>query len=226
VAAAIGLERFHVVGHDHGALLAWYAAGSERGQQFFLSFTSLSIPHPDAFSAGLLGDNADSQQQMRSQYFSIFTMPGSATMKCGLLYKMLGKPTGFETAEHFQKALWWYNGARAAGILSQPPSMTASALACHKEFRAALLRLIFGGIPDAGYPQTKPVGNITMPALYICGTQDRYILGSKPFAQKTPDYCSGGCSCVFPPIGHGMDEDRGKWDAEVIDRIVKHIQAV
>lgn len=226
VAVAIGFERFHLVGHDHGALLSWYTAGSERGRQLLLSLTALSIPHPDAFSAGLLGDDADTQQQIRSQYFSVFTMPGAATMKGGLLYKVMGKNSGFETAEQFQKALWWYNGVFAAGVLSRPPSMSASTIAYHLEPRSAIFRMLFGGVPDAGVPQTRPVGNIAMPTLYICGTQDRYILGSKPFALKTAGYCNGGYSSFFPALGHGMDEDNGKWDEQVIDRIVKHIQAV
>jgi len=224
VAAAIGFESFHLIGHDHGALLGWYTVGSERGQQLLLSWTALSVPHPDALSAGLLGDDADTQQQMRSQYFSVFTMPSSATMRCGLLYSLIGKNSGFTTQEQFQKALWWYNGVFEAGLLSRPPSMSASTLASHMEPRAALLRLLFGGSPDAGCPQTRPVGNIKTPTLYICGTQDRYILGSKPFAQKTADYCTGAYSSFFPPLGHDIG-DSGHWDAEVTDKIVKHIQA-
>mmetsp|Transcript_41411 Transcript_41411/g.81857 ORF Transcript_41411/g.81857 Transcript_41411/m.81857 type:complete len:322 (-) Transcript_41411:164-1129(-) len=226
VAAAIGFEKFHLVGHDHGGLLSWYAAGSERGQQLVLSLTALSMPHPDAFSAGLLGEDADTHQQMISQYFSIFTMPNSATMKGGLLYYLAGKYNGFTTSEQFQKALWWYNGAMAAGVISRPPSMSASTLTSHMALVPALLRLLFGGNPDAGCSQTKPVGNITMPTLYICGSLDRYILGLKPFAQKTAEYCSGGYSSFFPPIGHGMDVNGGQWHADVLDSIAKHIQSV
>ncbi len=39
-------------GHDHGAVLGWVAATSADGARLIKSYTSLSIPHADAFSAG------------------------------------------------------------------------------------------------------------------------------------------------------------------------------
>ena len=46
VADAVGFERFHLVGHDWGAIVGWRAAGQDRER--ILSFASLSIPHPGA----------------------------------------------------------------------------------------------------------------------------------------------------------------------------------
>ena len=65
IAAAAGLgEAFHLIGHDHGACLGWKVAGEgKRGSQRILSYTALSIPHIDAFSAGLVGPDADRAQQ-------------------------------------------------------------------------------------------------------------------------------------------------------------------
>merc|ERR1719421_886353 len=54
VAAAVnyttGGRKFHLVGHDHGAVLGWVATASAAGKASLLSYSALSIPHVDAFS--------------------------------------------------------------------------------------------------------------------------------------------------------------------------------
>merc|ERR1712232_879954 len=189
MADAIGFERFHLVAHDHGAVLGWYAAGSDRGQARFLTYTSLSIPHPDAFSDGLYGDKADLMQQRHSQYFTIFSLPSSASIKGQLLFKLLGKTSGFESPEAFQKALWWYNGALKAGVLATPPTLSALDLFCSCTFRSGVMRSIFGGTPNPGTPQKARIGKISIPILYIAGRQDMFVLGCNNFALRTEEYC-------------------------------------
>lgn len=64
--AALNLTpSFHLVGHDHGAALGWYTAAEDKGS--VLSYAALSVPHLDAFNAGLFGPTADVQQQIASQ---------------------------------------------------------------------------------------------------------------------------------------------------------------
>ena len=64
--------QFHLVGHDHGAALGFYAAASPRGEARILSYSSLSIPHLAAFADGLFGPTADIEQQIASQYFTMY----------------------------------------------------------------------------------------------------------------------------------------------------------
>ena len=56
IAAAVNLTlggtQFHLIGHDHGGVLGFVAATSADGVRLVKSYTSLSIPHLDAFSAG------------------------------------------------------------------------------------------------------------------------------------------------------------------------------
>jgi pimeloyl-ACP methyl ester carboxylesterase len=53
-AVALGRQRFHLVGHDWGAFLAWvFAAKHPDGVQ---TLTALSTPHPDAFLNALETD--------------------------------------------------------------------------------------------------------------------------------------------------------------------------
>jgi len=227
VADAVGFGRFHVVAHDHGAVLGWYAAGSERGRERFLSFAALSVPHPDAFSAGLFGPDADKEQQMASQYFTSLSLKDSASLHGGFLYYLLGLPAGFASTGSFQKALWWYNGAMEAGVMSAPPFMTAKELKDNSN--AWTLRKVFGDeVPPSyikdGWAATHPTGEIAMPALYVCGKTDTAILCKRPYALKTKDYCTGGYQYVEVDCGHDiLSCGASAATEEVIDAVVKHV---
>jgi len=68
---AFGRRRFHLVGHDWGALLAWVFAAKHPDR--LQSLTALSTPHPDAFLSAL---ESDEDQKQRSNYISFFRMSG------------------------------------------------------------------------------------------------------------------------------------------------------
>jgi pimeloyl-ACP methyl ester carboxylesterase len=70
LADAAGVERFHLVGHDWGASLAWYLTGHHPGR--VISLGALSVPHPEAFLRAL----ATSSQAVRSWYMVAFQLPG------------------------------------------------------------------------------------------------------------------------------------------------------
>lgn len=70
IADAVGVDKFHLVGHDWGSAVGWNVVllHPER----VASWTGLSIAHPAAFAEALLND---ADQQSRSSYFALFTMP-------------------------------------------------------------------------------------------------------------------------------------------------------
>jgi len=70
LADAAGAERFHLVGHDWGAALAWYLAGHHPGR--VISLATLSVPHPEAFLRAM----TRSGQLARSWYMAAFQTPG------------------------------------------------------------------------------------------------------------------------------------------------------
>jgi len=225
VANALGFHKFHVIGHDHGAVLGWYAAGSKQGQKRFLSYTAMSIPHNDAFAGGLYGPDADHEQQMASQYFSIFTMPKSASMKNNTLFNSLGRPNGFDTSSHFQKALWWYNGAFDVGVLSMPPSYSAEYLWGQGSNHSAEQREFFGGGENDGLPQKVATGEIWMPTLYVCGTDDTFILCDHEYARNTKNFCKKDYQHLPVACGHFVlacddQESTDKVIAGIINRVV------
>lgn len=73
IADALGVERFHLVGHDWGAVVGWAAAAA--APERVLSWTALSVPHPRAM-ARALGSDAD--QQIKSSYIQLFRQKGTA----------------------------------------------------------------------------------------------------------------------------------------------------
>lgn len=70
LADAAGVERFHLVGHDWGAALAWHLAGHHPGR--LISLSALSVPHPEAFLRALVS----SRQAVLSWYMAAFQVPG------------------------------------------------------------------------------------------------------------------------------------------------------
>ena len=73
LADAIGAERFHIVGHDWGAVVAWAVAVAARDR--VITANPVSVPHPDAF-ARVLSDPTSCQVEA-SSYFDVFVQPNS-----------------------------------------------------------------------------------------------------------------------------------------------------
>ena len=73
LADAVGAERFHIVGHDWGAIVTWAVAVAAADR--VITANPVSVPHPDAF-ARVLAD-PESCQVAASSYFDVFIQPDS-----------------------------------------------------------------------------------------------------------------------------------------------------
>jgi len=75
IVAALGCEgrRFHLVGHDWGASLAWQIA--DESPDLLASLTILSRPHPLSFARALA--MPDGEQKRRSRHHTTFLEPGA-----------------------------------------------------------------------------------------------------------------------------------------------------
>ncbi len=71
IADALGADRFHLVGHDFGAVIGWQVAA--RHPERLATFTSLSVGHPIAY-VDAYGDPSGEQRE-RSGYFDWFRNP-------------------------------------------------------------------------------------------------------------------------------------------------------
>jgi pimeloyl-ACP methyl ester carboxylesterase len=69
---ALDADRFHLIGHDWGGFVAWYAAG--RLPERIRTLSVVSTPHPVAFTQAYAGDT---DQRERSSYMDWFRTPGA-----------------------------------------------------------------------------------------------------------------------------------------------------
>ena len=105
-----GAERFHVVGHDWGAAVAWGLAAAHPDR--VASLTAVSAPHPAAMAQAMLRSN----QALRSWYMLLFQLPAlperllAPRLEDGL--RRDGLPEGFARAY--------------ADALAQPGALTAA----------------------------------------------------------------------------------------------------
>lgn len=110
---ALGYDRFHLVGHDWGAVVAWtVAAIVPRSVQ---TLTALSWPHPSAFAAALADEQ--SCQYQASAYFDAFTGAGPPpfeptqvtnevplTSLLEYFLKVIGNPPALDAALNWYRA--------------------------------------------------------------------------------------------------------------------------
>ena len=130
LADAIGAERFHIVGHDWGAAVAWGLAVAARDR--VITTNPVSVPHPDAFTRVL--SDPESCQVAASAYFDVFVQPDSEDAFLANDYALLravfaGIDAG-AIAEYLRvlgskpalgAALNWYRANVADRNLQRPP---------------------------------------------------------------------------------------------------------
>lgn len=178
VADHFGADRFHLVGHDWGAAVAWQVAG--RHQDRLRSLTILSVPHPKAFGRAISGEDG-SDQATRSSYVDFFRSDGAAdafVQNGGDGLRSMFAMTGLtDDIEPYVE------------VLLQPGAMQAAL----NWYRAASLT-------DA-----DRLGPITMPTLFVWSTDDP-ALG--PDAAKWTEECVAGPYRfeVFEGVGHWIAE--------------------
>jgi pimeloyl-ACP methyl ester carboxylesterase len=71
MADTLGADRFHLVGHDYGAVVGWQVAARHGAR--LVTYTTLSVGHPVAY----LEAYATGDQEERSQYFHWFRDPAT-----------------------------------------------------------------------------------------------------------------------------------------------------
>lgn len=162
IAGDLGADRFHVVGHDWGGVLAWTLASCHPDR--ILSLTSLSMPHPKAFRQALVTP----AQAIRSLYGLFFQIPiaPEKVLLAGNAYlfhhalQASGLPA--ERARHYARRM-----------------MEPDALSCALAWYRAAVRN-----PPRGGGST-----VTCPTLYLWGTTDP-ALGRRA-AERTGRHVGG-----------------------------------
>lgn len=139
-----GERRFHLVGHDWGASLAWEIA--DRSPERLASLTILSRPHPLAFARALA--SPDGEQVLRSRHHKWFLDPGA----------------GAEILA--DDAKWLRARLKANGVPAEAIEAHLSVIGNPAAMEAALAWYRARGVLH------RPVGRIEVPTLYIWGDAD------------------------------------------------------
>jgi pimeloyl-ACP methyl ester carboxylesterase len=168
VADAEGLERFDLVGHDWGAMVAWVVAA--RHPERVRSLTAVSVPHPSAFGRALRAGDAD--QTGRSSYIGVFRQEGGVAERALLgddgsgdglrtMFARTGMPAEQPEVEIFVAAM------------REPGALTAAL-----NWYRAMTADAFADVPA-----------VTVPTLYVWSTEDS-ALGRRA-AEDTVNYVTG-----------------------------------
>lgn len=163
VADALGMDRFHLVGHDWGGAVAWQVAG--RHADRVRTLTVVSTPHPAAMGLALAGA-IGGDQATRSGYIALFREPGSESGFLAndaqffrLLFAASGMPEG--------------GGEPYVEALGTPEALGAAL----NWYRAADLSLVEG------------LGPIVAPTLYVWSTEDSAL--GREAAEATARFVDG-----------------------------------
>ena len=168
VADTLEIDRFDLVGHDWGAMVAWVTAWAHPDR--VRTLCAVSVPHPRAFGSAL--GAGDDDQRQRSSYIEVFRREGGVAERALLgedgsgdglrrMFDATGLPSDREEVDEF------------VACMLEPGAMTA-ALNWYRASEPAAL---------------SEVGPITVPTLFVWSTADVAI--GRRAAEATRDWVTG-----------------------------------
>lgn len=194
MADELGWEKFHLVGHDWGAGVAWGigVAAPDR----LLTLNPISVPHPDAFAAELA--DPESCQYSASGYFDLFIQPGF-------------EETFIANDNQFFRGI--FEGVDPADV-----EVHVQTIGNREAMRAALNWYRANVSRDGGLTD-QPVGAIRVPTMFIWSDQDFALC--REGAEATGDYIDAPYRFeVIEGVNHWVTEIAAE---EVAALLVDHI---
>ena len=168
LAAALGHDRFHLVGHDWGGQIAWLLAATR--PQYLHSLTVLSRPHPAAFAQAM---QADPAQSTRSRHHRAFQDPAMADRLLADDARYLRRVLAFEDIDALiaEPATAERQAAERRVMPDGHVDAYLSVLGDRAALDAALnwYRAAFQGFSVLA---AEDLPNVTMPTLYLWGDRD------------------------------------------------------
>ncbi len=147
IANAVNKKKFHLIGHDWGAVIGWSIVYNNYDS--ILSWTGISVPHNKALAKAIL---TDKEQKKKSNYIKMFLLP--------LIPELMLRKNNFAT---FRK-LWKHSSKREVAhylsVFNRKQSLTAAL----NYYRA-----------NIGRGKNEPLGVIKTPTLFIWGKNDLAI---------------------------------------------------
>ncbi len=175
IADALGIDQFHLIGHDWGSAVGWQVAADHPDRLF--SFTSLSVPHLDALARAY---QEDSLQHAASDYvrnFQVAKLPEFILARND--YKLLESLW----SEHTEEELAAYTT-----LFRQKHALTSSINWYRANFD------VFGN--------GNGIGNIKVPVLFVWGNKDSALQRSG--VEWTRNYVDGYYRFLELEAGHWL----------------------
>jgi pimeloyl-ACP methyl ester carboxylesterase len=188
IADACGRDRFRLIGHDWGGVVAWWTAARHphRVEQLVV----INAPHPDAWTKLR---QARWRQARKSWYVAFFQLPWLPELVLKLRNFWLLRSTLRRSARYgtfTSGTLEHY-----VGIWSQPGALTAML-----NYYRALRQRPRGQLP-----------RITRPTLLLWGEQDHFL--DRAIAEASLELCDNARAVYFPDATHWVHVE----DAEAIN---------
>ncbi len=197
ISRTLGVEKFHLVGHDWGAIVGWHFV--QHHPDLILSWSALSVPHSQAYCEAVLHDPT---QRRMSTYVRSFQVPWLPEYKI--------KKNDFALLKRL-----WKNSSKAEmdDYLSvfRESGMVTSAI---NYYRANYKLLMSSG-------KTRILGNIHVPTLFIWGENDFAIAAYG--VEKCNEYVKGDYNFVKVKGGHWLIQTNyDELAFEIIDHLNKY----
>lgn len=188
-----GADRFHLVAHDWGGIVAWTLAGAHSDR--LKSFTVLATPHPQALHAAVLSDQ---DQYNRLEYVRFFRS------QVGGAEQAILADNGSRLAAAYGGAVSDELVARNVSRLSAPGALTA-ALSWYRAVATDDLDI--------------PAGRVSAPTLYVWGSEDRAL--GRVAAESTAKWVDGPYRFVeLAGASHWLPEESAE---QVIPLLLEHL---
>ena len=192
LAEACGRERFHLVGHDWGGIVAWWVAASHPDRVERLAIAN--APHPDVVRAFV---KRNPTQLLRSYYIALFQIPGLAE-------KLLAARKYLALRRLLQRTSW-------------PGTFTDDDLELYRDAwsRPGALTAMLNWYRALVQRRTGPVGMVEAPTRIFWGRRDPALASG--LADASLAMCQDGRITWFDEATHWViQEERRAISAELI----------
>ena len=194
IAKSVNKERFHLVGHDWGSAIGWQVVHDH--SNLILSWTGLSVPHPQSFFEAILNDP---DQKEKSKYIRLFQLPFLPEFKIKSKgFKLLRELWNEQSKDEIENYI---------SIVKEPGALTAML-----NYYRAGYRIIKRARRE------QVLGDIKVPTLFIWGSKD-VAIGSVS-VERGHKYMKGEYTYLELNGGHWLIQSHY---SEVKEAIVKHL---
>ena len=193
IAKSLSINRFHLIGHDWGALVGWVM--THNSPDVVLSWTALSVPHPQAFKEAM---KEDVEQAKMSRYIKFFQFPWIPEWQLRkndfYIFRRFWKHSSEEELEDYLKV---FRGKYA---------LTASLNYYRGNFRL--------------FRSSPVLGEVKTPTLFIWGEDDRAV--GPTGVENGHAYMKGPYKFLPLKTGHWIIQTKY---LQVYSAILAHLQA-